>query len=80
VISSFAIRVVTVATFFVGFVAGWWWRGLRDRELAARLLKAERERLTEVADEPENQKPELHCRRPLALEAERRYVEWRTPR
>jgi hypothetical protein len=40
VIPSFAIRAVTVAVFFVGFAIGWWWRGRRDRELAAQLFEA----------------------------------------
>jgi hypothetical protein len=40
VISSLAIRVVTVVVFFVGFAFGWWWRGRRNRELAAELFEA----------------------------------------
>jgi hypothetical protein len=39
-ISSFAIRAVTVGVFFFGFAVGWWWRGRRDRELAAQLFEA----------------------------------------
>jgi len=40
VISSFAIRAMTVAVFFAGFALGWSWRGRRDRELAAHLFDA----------------------------------------
>ncbi len=37
-IPSLAIQIGTVATFFVGFAVGWWWRGRRGRELALSLL------------------------------------------
>ena len=37
-IPSLAIRFGTVLVFFVGFGAGFWWRGRRDAERAAALF------------------------------------------
>jgi len=38
VIPTLAIRVGTALVFFVGFGAGWWWRGRRDSPRAAELF------------------------------------------
>jgi hypothetical protein len=41
-IPSWAIHAVTVVVFFAGFAFGWWWRGWRDRALAAELYRRAR--------------------------------------
>jgi hypothetical protein len=43
-IPALAIRVGTALVFFVGFGAGWWWRGRRDSERAAELFAKLQER------------------------------------